>query len=91
MEKSVSETQNRIAIIVHGGAWAIPQALRERSLHGVRCAANVGYHKLREGGSAIDAVEMAVRSLEDNPCFDAGTGSALNTQGHVVCVYDLSV
>jgi beta-aspartyl-peptidase (threonine type) len=36
---------------------------------------------LRAGGSALDAVERAVVVLEDDPCFNAGTGACLNAQG----------
>ncbi len=38
---------------------------------------------LRRGGSAVDAVEVAVSSMEDDPTFDAGRGSFLNANGEV--------
>jgi beta-aspartyl-peptidase (threonine type) len=38
---------------------------------------------LRQGGSALDAVEAAIRSLEDEPAFDAGQGAWLNSAGEV--------
>lgn len=44
----------------------------ERSLKGVETAARAGWQVLTAGGSAVDAVEAAVVSLEDNPVFDAG-------------------
>jgi beta-aspartyl-peptidase (threonine type) len=71
------------AIIVHGGAWSIPERLTERSLAGVRRAAAAGYAVLTAGGSAVDAVEAAVLVLEDDPVFDAGRGSCLNAKGAV--------
>ncbi|CAC5357271.1 ASRGL1 [Mytilus coruscus] len=71
------------AIAIHGGAWAIPDNLAEASVEGVKVAAQIGYKILQKGGSAVDAVEAAVRSLEDDPAFDAGTGSVLNTDGEV--------
>jgi len=46
-----------VAIVVHGGAWAIPDELSAASEAGVRRAANVGYGILVAGGSALDAVE----------------------------------
>ncbi|XP_021362086.1 isoaspartyl peptidase/L-asparaginase-like [Mizuhopecten yessoensis] len=70
-------------IVVHGGAWAIPDSLAEGSVQGVRLAAGAGYRLLKAGGSAVDAVEAAVRSMEDNPVFDAGVGSVLNADGEV--------
>ena len=67
----------KIAIIVHGGAYAIPDELREACERGCRVAASKGYAVLQAGGSAVDAVEVAVQELENNPVFDAGYGSAL--------------
>jgi beta-aspartyl-peptidase (threonine type) len=43
----------------------------------------VGWDILQAGGSALDAVEAAVRSLEDNPNFNAGTGACLTNEGHI--------
>ncbi len=74
-----------VAIVVHGGAWDIPDSLRQPSLDGCTAAAAAGYKVLATGGSAVDAVEAAVRVLEDDPAFDAGTGSVLNAAGVVEC------
>jgi beta-aspartyl-peptidase (threonine type) len=52
-----------VAFVVTG-AWAIPTALWERSQQGVSRAASEGYSVLERGGSALDAVESAVRVLE---------------------------
>jgi len=46
-------------------------------------AADLGYEILLEEGSALDAVEAAVVSMEDNPIFNAGTGSTLNLLGEI--------
>lgn len=67
-------------IIVHGGAWAIPESLKEPSINGVKRAAKTGYDRLIEGGNAVDAVEDAVRVLEDDTAFDAGHGSVLTEE-----------
>lgn len=64
-------------VVVHGGAWAIPEAAWTKSIEGVKAAACQGYKVLKEGGSAIDAAEASVISLEDCPVFDAGTGAVL--------------
>src|SRR5438105_14005338 len=71
------------AIVTHGGAGAIPDDEAEAHLAGVRAAALAGWGILRRGGSALDAVEAAVRLMEDDPAFDAGRGSFLNRDGHV--------
>src|SRR5580692_8308510 len=42
-----------------------------------------GWKILSSGGAAIDAVTSAIVILEDDPTFDAGFGSHLNTEGHV--------
>jgi len=70
-------------LLVHGGAWAIPDDAAEAHEAGVRSALEAGYGPLKRGGSALDAVEAAVTVLEDNPTFDAGRGSFLTSDGRV--------
>jgi len=55
------------------------QAVRE----GCRQAADAGWAVLAQGGPALDAIEAAVRVMEDDPAFDAGLGSFLNAAGQV--------
>ena len=69
--------------IVHGGAWDIPDDEVPGHLNGCRIAAQIGWSILQQGGSALDAVEAAIRSLEDDPAFDAGRGAWLNSAGEV--------
>lgn len=70
-------------MLVHGGAGKWPKAKYVKGLRGVRRAALIGIETIQRGGSAIDAVEAAVISLEDDPTFNAGTGSTLNLIGEV--------
>lgn len=70
-------------LIVHGGAWAIPDDMVEAHLSGVRKAIATGWAVLEKGGSALDAVEEAVVVMEDDEAFDAGRGSFLNRDGKV--------
>lgn len=70
-------------IIVHGGAGEWPRNRQAAALDGVRAAATAGWLVLKNQASSIDAVETAVVSMEDNPIFNAGTGSALNLAGNV--------
>ena len=70
-------------LVVHGGAWAIPDDMVEAHLKGVRKAAAEGWRVLERGGSALDAVEEAVVVMEDDETFDAGRGSFLNRDGKV--------
>ncbi len=69
--------------MVHGGAWSIPAARREAHRAGCRAAAERGRDALQRGGSALDAVEAAIQVMEDDPTFDAGTGSVLVADGSV--------
>jgi beta-aspartyl-peptidase (threonine type) len=72
-----------IAMIVHGGAWAIPDEQVEPHLAGCRAALAAGWALLEAGASALDACEAAVRVMEDDPIFDAGTGAVLTSAGTV--------
>jgi L-asparaginase / beta-aspartyl-peptidase len=74
---------NNPVLVVHGGAWAIPDDMVQSHLHGVRNAAAAGWQALLKGGSALDAVEEAVVVMEDDETFDAGRGSFLNRDGKV--------
>ncbi|MGH7415294.1 MAG: isoaspartyl peptidase/L-asparaginase, partial [Candidatus Rokuibacteriota bacterium] len=76
-------TASRVpALIVHGGAGADPGG-REDLRGGMRDAVAAGWRALVEGGTALEAVEAAVRRLEDHPRFNAGRGSVLTTSGTV--------
>ncbi len=70
-------------LVLHGGAWAIPDDMVEAHLRGVRAALAAGWKVLARGGSALDAVEAAVVVMEDDDTFDAGRGSFLNRDGRV--------
>jgi L-asparaginase / beta-aspartyl-peptidase len=73
----------RLSLIVHGGAWRIPDQAVVDCQSGCRRALEAGWRVLRLGGPALDAVEAAIVILEDEPIFDAGTGSHLNRDGRV--------
>jgi beta-aspartyl-peptidase (threonine type) len=72
-------------LLVHGGAWAIPDDMVEQHLKGVRTALGAGWSVLERGGSAKDAVEEAIVVMEDDETFDAGHGSFLTRDGRVQC------
>jgi beta-aspartyl-peptidase (threonine type) len=72
-----------LSMIVHGGAWDIPDDEVDAHRDGCRRALDAGWHVLQQGRTALDAVEAAVQVLEDAPIFDAGVGSVLNHDGDV--------
>lgn len=73
----------RPSLIVHGGAWDIPEVERDLCLNGCRNATQAGWAILQNGGSVLEAVEAAVHVLEDDPIFEAGIGSCLNADGDI--------
>lgn len=72
-----------IAIIVHSGAGTISNERANDAQQGCRDAAQLGWQALQRGESALNAIETAVRTLEDNPTFNAGTGSCLSDDGSI--------
>lgn len=70
-------------LIVHGGAWSIPDAYELDHIRGVHRAVSKIYPGLKNGMTALDAVEAAVKILEQDPTFDAGRGAFLNAIGEI--------
>ena len=69
------------ALIVHGGCGTPPPGEEEARSAACERAAEAGWRVLQGGGSAVDAVESAVRTLEDEPLLNAGTGAYLQADG----------
>ncbi len=70
-------------LLVHGGAWAMPDDAVAAHERGLRAALAAGYGLLERGATAVEAVEAAVVSMEDDDTFDAGRGSFLTRDGRV--------
>ncbi len=75
------------ALAIHGGAGTIARASltpadEKQYRAALEAALTIGYDLLRDGGAALDAVEAAVRSLEDCPLFNAGRGAVFTHDGH---------
>ena len=73
------------SLAIHGGAGAFSALEDEAEIaayhQGLEAALRAGRDILAGGGSALDAVEAAVRSMEDNPMFNCGRGSVFNSEG----------
>jgi beta-aspartyl-peptidase (threonine type) len=77
---------NKYAIAIHGGAGTILKSTmtpeKEKAyLDGLKNAIESGETILKNGGSSLEAVEKAIRSLEDNPLFNAGKGAVFSNSG----------
>lgn len=75
-----------IRLAIHGGAGTILRSSMTTELQteyeqGLQDALDAGYKVLQAGGSAVDAVQAAVVSLEDFPLFNAGKGAVFNNAG----------
>ena len=70
-------------LLIHGGAWAMPDDAVGSHERGIAAALQAGWSALSRGGSAVDAVEAAITVMEDDDTFDAGKGSFLTRDGRV--------
>jgi beta-aspartyl-peptidase (threonine type) len=74
------------AVVLHGGAGVLeranmPEAAEANYRHGIMEAITAAGKILDHGGSALDAVEAAIKLLEDNPLFNAGRGAVFAADG----------
>lgn len=72
-----------VALIVHAGAWNMPDEEVEGHLAGCLAAVRRGWDSLCQGGTSLEAVEESVRVMEDDSNLNAGRGSVLNMDGVV--------
>jgi L-asparaginase / beta-aspartyl-peptidase len=73
-------------MVIHGGAGTITRGSVSAELEAQYHAAleealQAGYRILAQGGASLDAVEAAVRILEDSPLFNAGRGAVFTSEG----------
>lgn len=87
IKAGAAESVTNFILVLHGGAgvWRnelTPEREKE-SREAMRAALMTGHAILRTNGTSIEAVEAALRVLEDSPLFNAGKGSVLTSEGTV--------
>src|SRR5215213_10936367 len=78
--------QSKLRFVIHGGAGTILKsemsAEREREYRAkLTEALTIGYDILKKGGPGLNAVEAAIRFMEDSPLFNAGKGAVFTSAG----------
>jgi hypothetical protein len=78
--------KNKYCLAIHGGAGTISKSLMNATQEaaykeGLMNALSAGEEVLKKGGTALDAVTAAVKSLEDFPLFNAGRGAVFTNRG----------
>ena len=76
----------RLGFVIHGGAGVISKGSltpeQEKAFRAdLEKAVTAGYKALQAGKSSLDAVEIAIRILEDSPLFNAGKGAVFTHDG----------
>jgi len=74
------------ALVLHGGAGnmnfqSVPEPFQDKFKHALDSALQLGLDVLKDGGKSIDAVEVVIRCMEDNPLFNAGRGAVFTSEG----------
>ena len=85
---ALAQTIHNPVLVIHGGAGTILKknmsAEKEKAYTtSLEEALRKGYAILQNGGSSLDAVEAVVRTLEDNPLFNAGKGAVFTNEGKI--------
>src|ERR1700754_5138309 len=83
MRTSENASRRQPTLLIHGGAWAMPDDAIAAHERGIANALAAGWAALERGGTSVDAVEAAVTIMEDDDTFDAGRGSFLTRDGRV--------
>lgn len=85
-ENAADTNRQAWAIVIHGGAGDLAaehmnSELEKEYRAALASALDVGRITLQQGGSALDAVEQTIRTMEDNPLFNAGRGAVFTHEG----------
>ncbi|HEY1772184.1 MAG TPA: isoaspartyl peptidase/L-asparaginase [Gammaproteobacteria bacterium] len=83
---TTSTGSHPIAIVIHGGAGTISRKdmtpeMDKQYRAALKQSLEAGYAVLKQGGKSLDAVQAAIRVMEDNPLFNAGKGAVFDHEG----------
>jgi beta-aspartyl-peptidase (threonine type) len=84
---AAAQAARKLVLVVHGGEGDLPEKvspeLEKKCKEVLEEALRRGYARLKEGkkGASLDAVEAAIRVLEDSPLFNAGKGAVFTHEG----------
>lgn len=86
LQAQKNDDTSKYVLVIHGGAGTILKSKmtpeREKAYQqGLQTALNAGNEILKNGGTALDAVEAAIKTMEDNPLFNAGKGAVFTNEG----------
>lgn len=84
--RAQKNTNENFVIVIHGGAGAIKKEnmtpeLEKQYTDKLNEALKAGYDLLKNRGKSLDAVEAAIKVMEDSPLFNAGKGSVFTHEG----------
>ena len=80
------KTQPKAMVVVHGGAGYVSSDLmlpgeEEGIREAIKKSLKESYQHLKNGGTSVEAVQIAINILEDSPYFNAGKGSVFTSSG----------
>lgn len=85
-QKDTQTMAPKYALVIHGGAGTIERssmdsATEKAYIDALHFALDTGEKILKEGGKSIDVVEAVIKTMEDNPLFNAGKGAVFTNEG----------
>lgn len=83
LQSAAFPASNKPCLLVHGGAWDIPDEACAAHRDGLEAAVACGRTRLETGASAVDTAAAVVAAMEEHEAFDAGRGAMLNREGAV--------
>ena len=79
-------SRSKVVLVIHGGAGVLSRRVMTAEQEGryrkeLERALRAGHEAMRRTGQGLDAVETAIKVLEDSPLFNAGKGAVFTHEG----------